>query len=160
MSFRRALALAACGLAGGSVLFSAVAVGKPPARSGGGDAEPRPGAAAAVPAAPAAPQGLLLLPPAAASCPPAAGWIERAGGTGGYWDSNWDRWAAGGAGGSGGVGGTWGAPLGAGLGRPRGSGGSVRGCGLSLGSPRCRGYRPGEAPGRLRCDRGEAELEH
>lgn len=133
MSFRRALALAACGLAGGSVLFSAVAVGKPPARSGGGDAEPRPGAAAAaaVPAAPAAPQGLLLLPPAAAaaSCPPAAGWIERAGGTGGYWDSNWDRWAAGGLrgtrgvwGGPGVVGGTWGAPLGVGLGRPRGTG--------------------------------------
>lgn len=99
MSFRRALALAACGLAGGSVLFSAVAVGKQPAR--GGDAEPRPGgsaAAAAVPPASAAPPGLLLLPPAAAaaaaaaSCPPAPGWIERPAGSGGYWDSNWDRW--------------------------------------------------------------------
>ncbi|XP_064378174.1 serine/threonine-protein phosphatase PGAM5, mitochondrial isoform X2 [Dromaius novaehollandiae] len=97
MSFRRALALAACGLAGGSVLFSAVVVGKQPARGGGGDAEPRPGSAAAatstpaVPAAPAAPPGLLLLPPAAASCPPAPGWIERPAGTGGFWDSNWDR---------------------------------------------------------------------
>ncbi|XP_065502327.1 serine/threonine-protein phosphatase PGAM5, mitochondrial isoform X1 [Caloenas nicobarica] len=92
MSFRRALALAACGLAGGSALFSAVAVGKQPAR--GGDAEPRPGgsaAPAAVPSASAAPPGLLLLPPAAASCPPAPGWIERPAGTGGYWDSNWDR---------------------------------------------------------------------
>ncbi|XP_067395923.1 palmitoyltransferase ZDHHC8 isoform X3 [Emydura macquarii macquarii] len=88
MSFRRALALAACGLAGGSVLFSAVAVAKQPARGGGGDAEPRPaGAAAPSP-------GLLLLPPApaAASCPAAPGWAERpAGGGGGYWDSNWDR---------------------------------------------------------------------
>ncbi|XP_068766921.1 serine/threonine-protein phosphatase PGAM5, mitochondrial isoform X3 [Struthio camelus] len=99
MSFRRALALAACGLAGGSVLFSAVAVAKQPARGGGGDAEPRPGSAVpaattAVPAAPAAPPGLLLLPPpppAAASCPPAPGWIERPAGTGGFWDSNWDR---------------------------------------------------------------------
>ncbi|XP_030316157.1 serine/threonine-protein phosphatase PGAM5, mitochondrial isoform X1 [Calypte anna] len=93
MSLRRALALAACGLAGGSVLFSAVAVGKQPARGGGGDAEPRPGGspAASVPPASAAPPGLLLLPPAAASCPPAPGWIERPAGTGGYWDSNWDR---------------------------------------------------------------------
>lgn len=87
MSFRRALALAACGLAGGSVLFSAVAVSKQPAR---GDAEPRPGGSAAAPPAPAAPQGLLLLPPAA-SCPPGPGWIERPAGSGGFWDSNWDR---------------------------------------------------------------------
>ncbi|XP_051489631.1 serine/threonine-protein phosphatase PGAM5, mitochondrial isoform X2 [Apus apus] len=90
MSLRRALALAACGLAGGSVLFSAVAVGKQPAR--GGDAEPRSGgSASAVPPAAAAPPGLLLLPPAGASCPAAPGWIERPAGTGGYWDSNWDR---------------------------------------------------------------------
>ncbi|XP_043385886.1 serine/threonine-protein phosphatase PGAM5, mitochondrial isoform X1 [Chelonia mydas] len=88
MSFRRALALAACGLAGGSVLFSAVGVGKQPARGAGGDAETRSaGAAAAAPA-----PGLLLLPPAAASCPAAPGWAERAAGAGGYWDSNWDRW--------------------------------------------------------------------
>lgn len=90
MSLRRALALAACGLAGGSVLFSAVAVGKQPAR--GSDAEQRPGGSAAAPPASAAPPGLLLLPPAAASsCPPASGWIERPSGTGGYWDNNWDR---------------------------------------------------------------------
>ena len=87
MSFRRALALAACGLAGGSALFSAVAVSKQPAR---GDPEPRPGGSAAAPSAPAAPQGLLLLPPAA-SCPPGPGWIERPAGGGGFWDSNWDR---------------------------------------------------------------------
>ncbi|RMC05887.1 hypothetical protein DUI87_17431 [Hirundo rustica rustica] len=86
MSVRRALALAACGLAGGSVLLSAVVVGKQPAR-GGGDSEPRPGGSA-VPSA--APPGLLLLPPTA-SCPPTAGWIERPAGTGSYWDSNWDR---------------------------------------------------------------------
>ncbi|KAM6339904.1 serine/threonine-protein phosphatase PGAM5, mitochondrial isoform 3-T3 [Alca torda] len=106
MSFRRALALAACGLAGGSVLFSAVAVSKQPAR--GGEAEPRTGGSAAVPPASAAPPGLLLLPPAAAaasSCPPAPGWIERPAGTGGYWDSNWDRWGRRGpAGGGGGCG--------------------------------------------------------
>lgn len=88
MSVRRALALAACGLAGGSVLLSAVVVGKQPAR-GGGDSEPRPGGSA-VPSA--APPGLLLLPPTA-SCPPTAGWIERPAGSGSYWDSNWDRWA-------------------------------------------------------------------
>lgn len=94
MSVRRALALAACGLAGGSVLLSAVVVGKQPAR-GGGDSEPRP-AGSAVPSA--APPGLLLLPPTA-SCPPTAGWIERPTGTGSYWDSNWDRWARPGCGG-------------------------------------------------------------
>lgn len=91
MSLRRALALAACGLAGGSVLLSAVVVGKQPAR--GESAEPRPGGAAAGPPASTAPPGLLLLPPpaATASCPPAAGWIERPAGAGGYWDNNWDR---------------------------------------------------------------------
>ncbi|CAM5100967.1 unnamed protein product [Natator depressus] len=87
MSFRRALALAACGLAGGSVLFSAVGVGKQPAWGAGGDAETRSAGAAA----PAPAPGLLLLPPAAASCPAAPGWAERAAGAGGYWDSNWDR---------------------------------------------------------------------
>ncbi|XP_005524415.1 serine/threonine-protein phosphatase PGAM5, mitochondrial isoform X2 [Parus major] len=86
MSVRRALALAACGLAGGSVLLSAVVVGKQPAR-GGGDSEPRPGGSA-VPSA--APPGLLLLPPTT-SCPPTAGWIERPAGSSSYWDSNWDR---------------------------------------------------------------------
>ncbi|XP_074869051.1 serine/threonine-protein phosphatase PGAM5, mitochondrial isoform X2 [Carettochelys insculpta] len=86
MSFRRLLALGACGLAGGSVLFSAVGVGKQPARGAGGDAETRP-AATTAPA-----PGLLLLPPAAtASCPAAPGWVERSAGGGGYWDSNWDR---------------------------------------------------------------------
>ncbi|KAG6934747.1 PGAM family member 5, mitochondrial serine/threonine protein phosphatase, partial [Chelydra serpentina] len=85
MSFRRALALAACGLAGGSVLFSAVGVGKQPApRGAGGDAETRSAGAAPGP-------GLLLLPPAAGSCPAAPGWAERPAGAGGYWDSNWDR---------------------------------------------------------------------
>ncbi|XP_075754476.1 serine/threonine-protein phosphatase PGAM5, mitochondrial isoform X1 [Pelodiscus sinensis] len=74
MSFRRALALAACGLAGGSVLFSAVGVGKQPARGAGGDAEARPAGTAAA--------GLLL--------PPAPSLPARAGGSG-YWDSNWDR---------------------------------------------------------------------
>ncbi|XP_065549280.1 serine/threonine-protein phosphatase PGAM5, mitochondrial isoform X2 [Lathamus discolor] len=95
MSFRRALALAACGLAGGSVLFSAVVVGKQPGR--GSDADPRQGSssatvppASAAPPAAAAPPGLLLLPPSA-SCPPAAGWIERPAANSGYWDSNWDR---------------------------------------------------------------------
>ncbi|KAM7144826.1 serine/threonine-protein phosphatase PGAM5, mitochondrial isoform 2-T2 [Macrochelys suwanniensis] len=85
MSFRRALALAACGLAGGSALFSAVGVGKQPApRGAGGDAETRSAGAAPGP-------GLLLLPPAAGSCPAAPGWVERPAGAGGYWDSNWDR---------------------------------------------------------------------
>ncbi|XP_019394561.1 PREDICTED: serine/threonine-protein phosphatase PGAM5, mitochondrial isoform X2 [Crocodylus porosus] len=84
MSLRRALALAACGLAGGSVLFSAVAVGKSPAK----DAEPGPPGPAPAPTAP----GLLLLPPAAASCPAGPTWLERPTGAGvGYWDSNWDR---------------------------------------------------------------------
>ncbi|KAJ7412065.1 Serine/threonine-protein phosphatase PGAM5, mitochondrial [Willisornis vidua] len=87
MSLRRALALAACGLAGGSVLLSAVVVGKQPAR--GGEGEPhQPGSAVPATSASAstsaAPPGLLLLPPA-------TGWIEKPAGSGGYWDSNWDR---------------------------------------------------------------------
>ncbi|XP_059569441.1 serine/threonine-protein phosphatase PGAM5, mitochondrial-like isoform X2 [Alligator mississippiensis] len=93
MSLRRALALAACGLAGGSVLFSAVAVGKSPAR----DAEPDP-ASGTAPRPPLLPPGaalgLMPLPPAAGPnwCarledPP---WLGRPAGVG-YWDSNWDR---------------------------------------------------------------------
>ncbi|XP_006901039.1 PREDICTED: serine/threonine-protein phosphatase PGAM5, mitochondrial isoform X2 [Elephantulus edwardii] len=64
MAFRRALQLAACGLAGGSaaVLFSAVAIGKP--RTGGA-AEPR------------------------VSEPP--GWAVGARSSPGVWDPNWDR---------------------------------------------------------------------
>ncbi|KAM3825903.1 serine/threonine-protein phosphatase PGAM5, mitochondrial isoform 2-T4 [Vipera latastei] len=93
MAFRRVLAVsAACGLAGGSVLFSAVALGKPGAEKAGGDA-PEPLAdspAATLPPPP--PPGLLLLPsPAAASAASAApAWLEKANGCG-FWDSNWDR---------------------------------------------------------------------
>ncbi|XP_059569439.1 serine/threonine-protein phosphatase PGAM5, mitochondrial-like isoform X2 [Alligator mississippiensis] len=105
MSLRRALALAACGLAGGSVLFSAVAVGKSPA----GDAEPDPPAPASAPGPPllppgAAPGALLVLPGSTLGLlplPSAAGptwwarpagqtWLERPTGVG-SWDSNWDR---------------------------------------------------------------------
>ncbi|KAL7986849.1 hypothetical protein Chor_013132 [Crotalus horridus] len=91
MAFRRFFtvsAAAACGLAGGSVLFSAVALGKQPpppqgAEKAGGDA-PEPLAASLPP-----PPGLLLLPsPAAASAAPA--WLEKANGCG-FWDNNWDR---------------------------------------------------------------------
>ncbi|XP_039188326.1 serine/threonine-protein phosphatase PGAM5, mitochondrial isoform X1 [Crotalus tigris] len=91
MAFRRLFtvsAAAACGLAGGSVLFSAVALGKQPpppqgAEKAGGDA-PEPLAASLPP-----PPGLLLLPsPAAASAAPA--WLEKANGCG-FWDNNWDR---------------------------------------------------------------------
>ncbi|XP_077163811.1 serine/threonine-protein phosphatase PGAM5, mitochondrial isoform X2 [Paroedura picta] len=89
MAFRRAVALtaAACGLAGGSVLFSAVAVGKQPPQlvsKAGGDA-PEPGPP------PPSPPGLLLLPSPAASCPAAPGWLERSSNGCGYWDHNWDR---------------------------------------------------------------------
>ncbi|XP_053135693.1 serine/threonine-protein phosphatase PGAM5, mitochondrial isoform X2 [Hemicordylus capensis] len=102
MAFRRVMALtaAACGLAGGSVLLSAVAVGKQPQVGlGGGDgppeprlAGPPPSSSSSSPSAPPPPPGLLLLPSQAASCPAAAapGWLERANGCG-YWDSNWDR---------------------------------------------------------------------
>ncbi|XP_044296928.1 serine/threonine-protein phosphatase PGAM5, mitochondrial isoform X2 [Varanus komodoensis] len=99
MAFRRvaavAAAAAACGLAGGSVLFSAVPLGKqpapppPPVDRAGGDVAP----------SPAPPPGLLLLPsPAGSGSGPgpgpgpgaAPGWLEKPSGCG-YWDSNWDR---------------------------------------------------------------------
>ncbi|XP_054853097.1 serine/threonine-protein phosphatase PGAM5, mitochondrial isoform X2 [Eublepharis macularius] len=91
MAFRRVLAVtaAACGLAGGSVLLSSVAIGKQQqvaVSKAGGDA-PDP----ASPPPPASPPGLLLLPSPAASCPAAPGWLERNNGACGYWDSNWDR---------------------------------------------------------------------
>ncbi|XP_042297385.1 serine/threonine-protein phosphatase PGAM5, mitochondrial isoform X1 [Sceloporus undulatus] len=97
MAFRRVVAVtaaAACGLAGGSVLFSAIPVARQPqpqpvdkAGYGSGD-PPEPG----LPASPPAPPGLLLLPSPAASCPAASApaWLEK-GNDCGYWDSNWDR---------------------------------------------------------------------
>lgn len=100
MAFRRVVAVtaAACGLAGGSVLLSSVAIGKQQqkqqqllGRAGGGGDAPEP-AAASLPAAAAPPPGLLLLPSPAASCPAAPGWLERSSNGCGYWDSNWDRW--------------------------------------------------------------------
>ncbi|XP_063171481.1 serine/threonine-protein phosphatase PGAM5, mitochondrial isoform X4 [Candoia aspera] len=95
MAFRRVVAVsaaAACGLAGGSVLFSAVALGKQPppqpgAEKAGGDA-PEPAASPSGPPLPP-PPGLLLLPsPAAPTGAPA--WLEKPNGCG-YWDNNWDR---------------------------------------------------------------------
>uniref|UniRef100_A0A8D0DNH1 Serine/threonine-protein phosphatase PGAM5, mitochondrial n=1 Tax=Salvator merianae TaxID=96440 RepID=A0A8D0DNH1_SALMN len=84
MAFGRVVAVAAaaaCGLAGGSMLFSAVPVGK----GGIGDA-PEPPSSPAPP-----PPGLLLLPSPAASCPATPpGWLEKPNGCG-YWDNNWDR---------------------------------------------------------------------
>ncbi|KAG8146324.1 putative Serine-threonine-protein [Naja naja] len=96
MAFRRVVtvsAAAACGLAGGSVLFSAVALGKqhsPPSQQGeekaGGDAPET--LAASLTGPPPPPPGLLLLPSPTASGAPA--WLEKANGCG-YWDNNWDR---------------------------------------------------------------------
>ncbi|XP_048370846.1 serine/threonine-protein phosphatase PGAM5, mitochondrial isoform X1 [Sphaerodactylus townsendi] len=92
MAFRRVVAVtaAACGLAGGTVLLSSVAIGKQqpqPAGKAGGDV-PEPVSA---PPPAASPQGLLLLPSPAASCPAAPGWLERSSNGCGYWDNNWDR---------------------------------------------------------------------
>ncbi|XP_061459189.1 serine/threonine-protein phosphatase PGAM5, mitochondrial isoform X2 [Rhineura floridana] len=91
MAFRRVVtvaAAAACGLAGGSVFFSAVPVGKQEqvAKTGAGDA------LETLSSSSAPPPGLLLQQPsAAASCPATApGWLEKPNGCG-YWDSNWDR---------------------------------------------------------------------
>ncbi|KAJ6656545.1 hypothetical protein lerEdw1_003671 [Lerista edwardsae] len=100
MAFRRALAVAAaaCGLAGGSALLSAVAVGRtsqpsaaPQGPAGGGDALPEPRGAAPLPST--AP-GLLLLPAQAAArsaALAAPAWLEKPGNGCGFWDSNWDR---------------------------------------------------------------------
>ncbi|XP_013925267.1 PREDICTED: serine/threonine-protein phosphatase PGAM5, mitochondrial [Thamnophis sirtalis] len=97
MSFRRLVtvsAAAACGLAGGSVLFSAVALGKQPPspqqgpEKGGGDAPESLAASLTGPLPPPPPPGLLLLPSPSASAAPA--WLEKANGCG-YWDNNWDR---------------------------------------------------------------------
>ncbi|XP_060105474.1 serine/threonine-protein phosphatase PGAM5, mitochondrial isoform X2 [Heteronotia binoei] len=92
MAFRRVVAVtaAACGLAGGSVLLSSLAIGKQQqqqlvssSKAGGDAPEPL--------SAPPSPQGLLFLPSPAASCPAAPGWLERSSNGCGYWDSNWDR---------------------------------------------------------------------
>uniref|UniRef100_A0ABM5F2Q6 Serine/threonine-protein phosphatase PGAM5, mitochondrial n=1 Tax=Pogona vitticeps TaxID=103695 RepID=A0ABM5F2Q6_9SAUR len=106
MAFRRVVAVAAaaaCGLAGGSVLFSAVPVAKQHQHhqqvdraggGGGGDPPPEPLSSSSS-SSPPPPGGLLLLPPppppAASSCPATApGWLEKTNGCG-YWDTNWDR---------------------------------------------------------------------
>ncbi|XP_066465882.1 serine/threonine-protein phosphatase PGAM5, mitochondrial isoform X2 [Tiliqua scincoides] len=79
MAFRRALVAAACGLAGGSALLSAVAVARPPQ-----DAPEQPPR----PAAPAPPP--LLLPTQAAPAP-APAWLDKPLNGCGHWDCNWDR---------------------------------------------------------------------
>ncbi|XP_063000234.1 serine/threonine-protein phosphatase PGAM5, mitochondrial isoform X2 [Elgaria multicarinata webbii] len=90
MAFRRVVAVtaaaAACGLAGGSVLFSALPVGKQKLDKAGGEAPSGGGDVSS-----AAPPRLLLLPSPATSGPATApAWLEKPN-CSGYWDSNWDR---------------------------------------------------------------------
>nr|XP_034955220.1 serine/threonine-protein phosphatase PGAM5, mitochondrial isoform X2 [Zootoca vivipara] len=95
MAFRRVVAVAAaaaCGLAGGSVFFSAVPLGKQQQQQQQVVGKSSGDAPVPLPPSAAPPPGLLLLssPANAASCPATApGWLEKP--NCGYWDDNWDR---------------------------------------------------------------------